>query len=366
MKAISIIPGQKQIHLIDVQEPKLNKPTQVKVKILEVGICGTDREEVGGGRADAPKGEKELIIGHEMLGEIVEIGSEVQGFQVGDLVVITVRRGCEACQPCKAHCYDMCETGNYTERGIKGRHGYQAEFVVDEMSNCIKVPPSLRQLAVMTEPTTVVEKAIDHSCRLQTARLPVDPDPVKWLKGKTALVAGLGPIGLLGAMVLLLRGAKVIGIDRANASDPKPKLLQALGGHFIQSNDQMLEQIKKTYPQIDFILDAAGVPELDFELLSLLGYSGILVLAGVPGKGKPISIPGAEILEQMVLKNQILLGSVNAGHHHFEQAVADLETAHTRWPGLLEKIITSRTNYQEYEKALSSRSKEEIKAVITW
>jgi threonine dehydrogenase-like Zn-dependent dehydrogenase len=366
MKAISLVPGTTNLHISDVDEPQIKKKSEIKIKILEVGICGTDREEASGGRADAPSGEKELIIGHEMFGKVVELGAPDLGVNVGDPVVLTVRRGCNKCQPCKADCPDMCETGNYTERGIKGRNGYQAEYVVEDIHYLIKVPPTLKDLAVMTEPTTVVEKAIDHSCRLQTARLPVDPDPMKWLKGKTALVAGLGPIGLLGAMVLLLRGAKVIGIDRADPSALKPQILQAMGGIFIQSTANNKENILKAAPQIDLILDAAGVPTLDFDMLTTLGFNGILALTGVPGKGHPLTVQGAAIFEQMVLKNQILFGSVNAGHKHFEQAVIDLEAARIRWPGQIERIITSRTPYTDFAKVLESRSKKEIKAVITW
>ncbi len=366
MKAISLIPGTKNVHISDVPEPKIEKPSQVKIKIREVGICGTDREEAGGGRADAPAGEKELIIGHEMFGQIAEVGSHCPGVHVGDPVVLTVRRGCGKCQPCQNDCSDMCETGNYTERGIKGRHGYQAEYVVEDLHYLIKVPPMLKQLAVMTEPTTVVEKAIDHACRIQSSRLPVDPDPMKWLKGKTALVAGLGPIGLLGAMVLLLRGAKVIGIDRAAPAALKPQILEAMGGTFIQSTANNEQNILKLAPQIDLILDAAGVPTLDFDMIMTLGFNGILALTGVPGKGHPLTVQGAEIFEQMVLKNQVIFGSVNAGHKHFQQAVTDLEAARIRWPGQIERIITSRTHYTEFAKVLESHSKEEIKAVITW
>ena len=277
MKAISLVPGTKNVRLSDWPEPNIEKASQVKIKILEVGICGTDREEAGGGRADAPAGEKELIIGHEMFGEVAEAGSPDLGVAKGDPVVLTVRRGCGRCGPCKADCSDLCETGAYTERGIKGAHGYQAETVIEDVRYLIKVPPTLRQIAVMTEPTTVVEKAIDHACRIQTARLPVDPDPMKWLKGKTALVAGLGPIGLLGAMVLLLRGAKVIGIDRADPSTLKPQILQGMGGVYVQSTPDKMDKIHQTATQIDLILDAAGVPMLDFDLISDLGFNGVLV-----------------------------------------------------------------------------------------
>ena len=113
MKAISIRPGTSDIELNDFPEPVSQSPTQVKIRILEVGICGTDREEATGGRADAPQGHSRLIIGHEMFGIVVETGSEVSTVAVGDFGVFSVRRGCGNCKPCLDNRSDMCYTGNY-------------------------------------------------------------------------------------------------------------------------------------------------------------------------------------------------------------------------------------------------------------
>jgi threonine dehydrogenase-like Zn-dependent dehydrogenase len=360
MKAIAMVPGTTKTRLADWPEPMLQTQTQVKVRVLEVGICGTDREEVAGGRADAPKGGSELIIGHEMLGVVVEVGTRVRAVKVGDLVVLTVRRGCGHCDPCKKGCFDMCETGQYLERGIKGLHGYQAEFVVEEEAYCVLVPLALRKVAVLTEPTTVVEKAIDHAARLQVARLPVDPDPKRWLQGKRVLVAGLGPIGLLASMVLRLRGANVFGMDIVPPNSPRPQLLQAMGGTYVTCQEI------DTKPGFDMIVEAAGIPKLDFELIEALGFSGVYVLTGVPGDDRPLNVDGGKMMRQLVLKNQIVFGSVNAGHEHFKQAVIDLTEAEKRWKNVMESFITSRTPFREYETALHKKISNEIKAVITW
>lgn len=366
MKAIALKPGTKNVHLKNVPDPVLATPSQVKVKVLEVGICGTDREEVAGGRANAPKGEDELIIGHEMLGEVVEIGKNVKSVKIGDPVVITVRRGCGLCMPCKKGCFDMCETGLYTERGIKERNGYDAEMVVEEEAYIVKVPQSIRHIAVLTEPTTVVEKAIDEACRLQVARLPGVTDPTKWLQNKKVLVAGLGPIGLLATMVLRLRGAQVYGLDIVDPNTPRPQILMAMDGKYIKSSELNIENFAMKCPQLDMILDAAGIAKLDFDLIKILGYNGIYVLTGVPGDERMLNVNGATIMRQLVLKNQILFGSVNAGFVHFQQAVQDLEAADKKWKGVVEKLITSRTPYTEFEKVLLTHSPNEIKSVLRW
>ena len=66
MKSIALIPGTTTLNLVDRPEPRITEVDEIKLRVLEVGICGTDREEVSGGRALAPEGMKELVIGHEM------------------------------------------------------------------------------------------------------------------------------------------------------------------------------------------------------------------------------------------------------------------------------------------------------------
>ena len=272
MKAISLEPGTKNLRLADVPEPQIQKDNEIKAKVLAVGICGTDREEASGGRANAPAGEKELIIGHEMLSQVVEVGKGVTKVKPGDHVVITVRRGCNECVACKAKRSDMCLTGNYTERGIKGRHGFHSEFVVDEEEFAVLVPKSIVDIAVLAEPISVVQKAIEEAGIIQISRLPYLDDPKTWLKGKTVLVAGLGPIGLLGALVLGVRGAKVLGLDIVDENSSRATILKEMGGTYI--NDKKLDpaQFQKNYPEIDMILDAAGIAKTRFRFS---GFSGV-------------------------------------------------------------------------------------------
>ena len=134
MKAIAIVPGTAGSRLVDRPEPPIAAPDDVKVRVIRVGICGTDREEVSGGRAQAPDGQRELVIGHEMLGQVVSVGSSVTSVRPGDHAAFTVRRGCGACPSCLMNRADMCQTGRYRERGIRGLDGYQTEYVVDRDS----------------------------------------------------------------------------------------------------------------------------------------------------------------------------------------------------------------------------------------
>ncbi len=366
MKAIALTPGTKNLRLADIPEPHIQKETEIKARVLSVGICGTDREEASGGRADAPPGEKELIIGHEMIGQVTEIGKKVTRVKPGDFIIITVRRGCSACAACNSFRSDLCMTGHYTERGIKGRHGFHAEYVVDDEIYAVKVPPAIAPIAVLTEPASVVEKAIEEAAMIQLTRLPYLKSDPHWYIGKTAIVAGLGPIGLLAALILSLRGAHVLGLDRAPEDSLRAKSLAQMGGTYINDKNLDPEQFRKTYPDVNMILDAAGVAKLDFDLLDLLGTNGIFVLTGVPGDQRLTEVEGAKLMRKLVLKNQVMLGSVNESIDHFAQGLKDFEAAEKKWPGLIQKFITQRIPFTDFQKGLDQHTPNEIKVIIDW
>jgi threonine dehydrogenase-like Zn-dependent dehydrogenase len=365
MKAIAITPGKGNAHLIDIEEPEIKSPDDVKLEVLEIGICGTDREEIEGGRADAPAGESTLVIGHEMLGRVVATGNAVKKVRKGDLALFTVRRPCNHCEPCHNHRNDMCSTGNYKERGIKGEHGFQAEYVLDKEEFLIPVPEEISDLGVLTEPMSVVEKAISESVKLQSARLQLT-SPEKWLDGKQALVAGIGPIGLLASFILKLNGAKLFGLDIADESSPKVSILEKIGGTYINGNKVDAYKIDDNYGKMDFILEATGIAKLEFQLLDALGMNGIYVLTGIPSGERPVQIFNSTLMQRMVLLNQVMFGSVNASVQHYHMAVDDLVRSKRKWPGLIANMITGRIPYTEFGDSVSQHTGKDIKVVVEW
>jgi glucose 1-dehydrogenase len=366
MKAISIKPGTTSIQLVDRPEPTVNTPDDVRVKIIRVGICGTDREETAGGRSLAPQGSADLVLGHEMFGKVVEVGKSVNRVKPGDFVVFTVRRGCGTCLPCRMNRSDMCLTGNYHERGIWGLDGYQTEFVVDKEQYVVHVPPELESVGVLTEPTSVAEKAIDEAVRIQTARLPDSGSTPDWLFGKKCLVAGLGPIGLLASVALRLRGADVYGMDIVDEKSVRPQWLVKIGGKYIDGRKVPAQQIADSVSPMDLVLDATGVAAVEFNLLEALALNGVYVLTGVPGGDKALQVDGADLIRRLVLKNQVMIGSVNAARDHFQLAVDDLAHARLLWGGHLDKLITNRHRFDDFVSAFQHHGDDEIKAVIEW
>ncbi len=366
MKAISIKPGTTSIQFVDRPEPKISAPDEVKVKVIRVGICGTDREEASGGRSLAPAGAGDLVMGHEMFGKVTDVGAAVTRVRPGDYVVFTVRRGCGKCLPCLMNRSDMCLTGDYHERGIWGLDGYQTEFVVDKEQYAVRVPPELESVGVLTEPTSVAEKAIDEAVRVQAARLPEAGATPDWLNGKKCLVAGLGPIGLLAAVALRLRGADVYGMDIVDEGSVRPKWLEKIGGKYVDARKVPAGKLADAFVPMDLVFDATGVAPVEFNLLDALGMNGVYVLTGVPGGDRPLQIDGADLIRRLVLKNQVMVGSVNAARDHFQMAVDDLQHAKLLWGDHLDKLVTNRHRFDDFASAFQHHGVEEIKAVIEW
>jgi glucose 1-dehydrogenase len=366
MKAISLIPGTTSVSLIDVDEPIINAPDEVKIRMWHVGICGTDREEAEGGRADAPTGKKELILGHEMFGQVVEVGSAVTRVKPGDFGVFTVRRGCNECPACINNRSDMCYSGRYTERGIKGADGFQSEYVVDKEQYLVKVPEAIKEIGVLTEPMSVAAKAIDEAMIIQAARLRGFEQNENWLKGKKALIAGIGPIGLMAAFALKLRGAEVFGLDIVDENSLRPHILKAIGGIYIDGREVKVTNFDEAYGEADFVFEATGIAKLQIELIDTLAINGIYVATGIPAGERPMNILAGNIMQQLVLKNQIILGSVNASFDHYRMAVEDLSASMARWPDAIRGVITEKIPFTYFMKALHPHSIEEIKVVVDW
>jgi threonine dehydrogenase-like Zn-dependent dehydrogenase len=366
MKAIANTINTSVLNLVDRPEPVLSADEDVKLRILRVGICGTDREEASGGRSKPPVGQNELVIGHEMLGQVVEIGKSVTRVAVGDFAVFTVRRGCGKCLPCLMNRSDMCQTGEYAERGIWGLDGYQTQYAVDKEQYIVRVPAELEAVGVLCEPLSVAEKAIDEAVRLQVARLPDASATLDWLYGRPCLVAGLGPIGLLAALVLRLRGASVYGLDIVDANTARPQWLEHIGGQYIDGRQVPADQVDDRFGRIDLIFESTGVAALEFNLLDALAANGVYTLTGIPGGDRPIDIDGAELIRGLVLKNQVMVGSVNAARDHYQMAVEDLAHAQLLWGDHVAKLITHHHPYTDFDAALHQHTADEIKAVIEW
>ena len=149
-----------QVNAIDLPKPEIKQPDEILVRVKQAGVDGTDYNMVKYSLQDIAEGQDRIVMSHEMVGVIEDVGKDVTSVIPGDMVVMTVRRGCGICQPCLHNQSDMCMTGLYTERGIYKRDGFFTEFVVDQEQYVVKVPTDLPGIAVFTEPLNIAEKGI--------------------------------------------------------------------------------------------------------------------------------------------------------------------------------------------------------------
>jgi len=370
MKAVAVFPGSREVKLVERRPPGLAEPDEVMVRVLDVGICGTDREISSFEYGTLPPGDDHLVIGHEALGEVVQVGPAVQGLRNGDLVVPTVRRPCASpvCLACRAGHQDYCYTGNFSERGIKEAHGYLTEYIVDRERNMVLVPEGLREIAVLTEPLTIAEKALAQVFWMMEHRPPwlsAETPVYERGQGLSALVLGVGPVGLLGAMALSVAGFRTYVYSRELPPSLPTDLVSALGATYFSSQSTGFPELAAGIGNIDLIYEAVGHSHFALEALRVLGQNGIYVLTGVPGIQAFIEADPARLMRDMVLKNQVLLGTVNAGPEAFSAALEDLEIFAKRWPAAITTLIGDRYPVDQATQLIFGRPAG-IKSVISF
>ena len=335
MKAIAVFPGRPgSIHLADLPMPSVDQIPNgrgVLVRVLRVGVDGTDREINAAEYGAPPPGDDFLVIGHEGFGQVVEVGQNVTEVAPGDFVVATVRRPGHSIYDLIGT-NDMTTDDTYLERGINLRHGYLTEFYVDDAEFIVKVPWGLRDVGVLLEPTTVVEKGIAQACEIQR-RLRV------W-RPKRAAVLGAGTIGLLASLVLRLRGIDLTTFGRTPRPYLNAELLEAIGARYVCTDELSILDGAAQYGPWDMIFEATGYSPVVFEAMQALGKNGVLVLASVTGGERVVEVPADRLNQGFVLGNKVMVGTVNANREYFELGVRDLAQAEAEYPGWLARLLT--------------------------
>ena len=360
MRAAALWPGRKEVGVVDHEEPLLGSPTSVRFRTLEVGVCGTDAELCSFHYpSHPPRGSDYLIPGHEALGVVEEVGDEVRTLKPGDLVVPSVRRPCPRpdCPACRSGNQDFCLTGEFSERGLARAHGFLAERVVEEEEFLFRVPASLREVGVLTEPLTIAEKGLRQYLAVQR-RLPWlrDADDATMLAGARAVVLGAGPVGILGAMLLRARGCDVRVYSREPASSARAGLVEAAGARYRSAEDVTVADLAAELGGIDLVYEAAGSPALALETLPYVSRNGVFVMTGVPRGGAPIEVDGEALMTEVVVRNSMLVGTVNASPADFDAAIRDLELFDREWPAAVRGIITGRHSLADFCRCATGKS----------
>jgi glucose 1-dehydrogenase len=345
IRAITVTPGVAgDAHLTELEEPE-RQPGQLLVEMIALGVCGTDREIVSGEYGWAPPGSDRLVLGHESLGRVREASNGA--FRAGDLVAGIVRRpDPEPCPCCARGEFDMCRNGRYRERGIKELDGYGAELVTVEADYAVEVDRSLGLLGVLVEPTSVVAKAWEQIDRAQ-AQVCRTVEKV--------LVTGAGPIGLLAALLATQRDLDVHVLDRVTEG-PKRRLTEELGARY--HTGSIADACGSAEP--DVVVECTGAADLVVDVMQSTAPGAIVSLLGVSPRGRIVSVDAGSLNNELVLENDVVLGSVNANHRHFRAAADALAAADHDW---LDGLITRRVQLDQWSDALERRPGD-IKNVI--
>jgi threonine dehydrogenase-like Zn-dependent dehydrogenase len=333
MRALVSQPGVAHSTCVaDIPEPA---GEGVLLRVLEVGICGTDRE-ISEGLFGAPSADRaNRVRGHEVLATVERDGL---GFTRGDLVTATVRRSCRHCIACEEGSPDSCLTGDYSERGITRLDGFARELVLEDPAQVIAVPASLGRLGVLAEPTSVCARALRHSHAIG-GRQP-------W-QLERALVIGAGAVGMLSTLLLRLQG-----VDVWTASlEPSNDFVESVGAHYVATAETPLAELGG----FDLVIEAAGNAQLMADALGLLRRSGVACLLGIDPRKQTVALDGPTLALDTILENRVLFGSVNAQRQDWLAGVAALDEARRRWPEALETFVGLRVPLERFAEAFAFR-----------
>jgi glucose 1-dehydrogenase len=330
-----VYPGKpNSAHLAELDKPSLSDVADgrgVLVKVLRVGVDGTDREINAAEYGAAPPGYEFLVIGHEGFGQVEAVGPNVSFIRPGDFVVATVRRPGSSLYDAIG-LQDMTTDSQYFERGINLRHGYLTEYYVEDEEFVVKVPAGLREVGVLLEPMTVAQKGITQAYEIQRR--------MKVWRPRTAAVMGSGTLGLLASLVLRLRGLQVTTFGRSTRPYLNADLLEWIGARYVATTDRRIADVAAESEGFDLVFEGTGSSAVVFESMQALARNGVLVLTSITGGGRTLEVPADRINLEFVLGNKVMVGSVNASRENFETGVRDMSQAEAEYPGWLRQLLT--------------------------
>ena len=322
------------MHLAELAKPSVSEVPSgrgVLVRVLRVGVDGTDKEINAAEYGRAPDGYDFLVVGHEGFGQVEAVGPNVSFVRPGDFVVATVRRPGTSIYDAIG-LQDMTTDNEYFERGINLRHGYLTEYYVEDEEFVVKMPQGLRDVGVLLEPMTVAQKGIAQAYEIQR-RLKV------W-RPRRAAVMGTGTLGLLATLVLRLRGLDVTAFGRTRPPYLNADLAEDVGARYVNTADRSITEIAGAAGPFDLIFEGTGSSAVVFESMQALAKNGVLVLTSITGGNRTLEVPADRINLEFVLGNKVMVGSVNASRENFETGVRDMSQAEAEYPGWLRRLLT--------------------------
>jgi len=331
--------GESSPTLVERPRPEPG-PGEALVRILRVGVDGTDHEVLAGAHGGPPDGADEMVLGHEAVGVVEQ--SNGTDWAAGDVVVPTIRRPpasgsndyFDRGEP------DMAPTDATVECGIDGADGFMAEYVTVPGEFLVELPRDLASVGFLVEPLSVAEKAIDHAFAARSA--------FDWAP-ESALVLGNGSLGLL-TLTILDGFDRLYCLGRRDRPDPTIDLVESLGATYVDSRETPVPEIPAAHEPMDLVYEATGYAPHALESVQALAPNGVAALLGVP-EDHPAEVDVGAWHREVVLGNRAVVGSVNAGADHFRAAVDSLSALSESF---LEEFVTTVAPVAEYDRAFAT------------
>ncbi len=318
-QAIMMKPGEVTIREIEVPEVK---PDQIKVKMKRIGICGSDIHVFHGKH---PYTSYPVVQGHEVSGEVVEIGSEVTSIKIGDKVTIQPQVVCGKCYPCTHGMYNACE-----ELKVMGFQttGMASEFFVTEADKAVTLPVDMSyDQGALIEPIAVAVHAIRRYGDIA---------------GKKVLVLGGGPIGNLVAQT-----AKALGASKVLMSELSPARLEIAKGCGVEtvnpSESDLLEKIIEDFgtDKADVIFECVGINATMKQAIDYARKGSDVIVVGVFADLGTINMGFIQDKE---------LRLIGSAMYRVEDYVKSIELAQNNLL-CLDPLITHRIDFEDFQKA---------------
>ncbi|HFT1687604.1 TPA: L-threonine 3-dehydrogenase [Providencia stuartii] len=340
MKALSKLKAEPGIWMTEVPKPELGH-NDVMIKIRKTAICGTDVHIYNWDEWSQKTIPVPMVVGHEYIGEIVEIGQEVKGFKIGDRVSGEGHITCAHCRNCRGGRTHLCR--NTIGVGVN-RPGCFAQYLVLPAFNAFKIPDNIPdEIAAIFDPFgNAVHTALSFD-----------------LVGEDVLVSGAGPIGIMAAAVCRHVGARHVVITDIN--DYRLELAKKMGvTRAVNVGRENLKDVMKELGMqegFDVALEVSGSPAAFHSMLDTMNHGGRIALLGIPSSEMAID------WSKVIFKGLFIKGIY--GREMFETWY---KMATLIQSGLdLSPIITHQFSIDDFQKGFDvMRSGQSGKVILNW
>ncbi|QQK07989.1 zinc-binding alcohol dehydrogenase family protein [Miniphocaeibacter halophilus] len=329
MKALKIF-EPKILKIVDIEEPKIVDKNDVKIKTMTTGICGSDVSMYAGTNTMVvyPR-----IFGHEMAGEVVEVGSSVENLKVGDHVTVDPVNNCGYCHACREGRPNICY--NLKVRGVQGE-GFNAEYIVVPKDAVYKLSSSIPwEEACLIEPYTIGFNA--------TSRAGLKP-------ADTLLILGAGTIGQTTLRTALMMGARVIISD---IDDEKLETAKNQGA-FLTINparDDLKKIIEENTEGFgpNVVIDAVCIPETVEQSIELAAPGGRVVTLG-------FSETPSKIQQKHITAKELDIRGSRLNNRKFASVIKSLEDKKINFDDMISHVIDFKDAKDAFEIMLDANT----------